>query len=182
MSITNSPLPSFHPSFTELRHRPVPPPSSSAEIRRSITHGTDFQKVSKLLCPSQGLFALVDNLAELFYSKDKFDTFKLLHKCIERGKPVLPLLKKCYSFLTHCPSDVEQISNPEEICDIFQNVFWMATFAIHLGGSLKFSYGDDEGLKAFRFPNLKTLPHQHYAAVTLYWDREIYSGHDRFCY
>ena len=174
MAVTNESsirLPLF-PPFADLRNRSVPPAPSKAEKKEISRHGKDFQSISKLLCPSQGPFKLIDSLSNIFYPGRSIGNFRKLSSCISKNLPVLDVLKKCYSFLTHCSGDVDLITNPQHLCEIFQNKCWMATYAVHLAGSLQFAYPSDDALMAFRFPNLKTECYQHFAALTLYWEAE----------
>ena len=166
------------PSLHELMHRPIPPPICEDAFGVDIDVA-QFRKLRNLLSPrdTSDIFQLLDNLSNMFYQKTS-DTslFQCLHSCLQKEvfeKPVLVLLKQCYTYLTHCPEDVNELSHPSDMCTIFQNMYWQATYVAHFAKSFRKIYQTPQAFMLFRFPNKTTTPCQHYAALTMYW-RDFY--------
>ena len=167
------------PSLHELKKRSIPPPICEHVSGVDIDVGK-FTKLRNLLSPrdTSDIFQLLDNLSNMFY-KQTSDTslFECLHSCLQKDdfeKPVLALLKQCYIYLTHCPEDVNELSHPRDMCTIFQNMFWQATYAAHFAKSFRQIYPSPQAFMLFRFPNKTTTPCEHYAALTMYWRDSYY--------
>ena len=168
-------------SVADLKNRSIPSQSSD-DVSGTFSDRPQFRKLRKLLSPryTSDIFELFDNLSNMFYNETP-DTslFECLHSCItvdDLEKPVLALLKECYIFLTHSPDDVGDVSHPKEICAIFKNLLWQATYAANLSKPFSEIYSSPQKFMTFRFPSISTGPCYQYAAITMYWKKEYYNN------